>query len=293
VSGPVTRVTRLPDLVTGLCDDAAMFPPGLAPLDRAVAAYLDRAGSWYRDLAGPLVVAAGTLAAMEGMLPRGGTLPVSVTVPAGPAHIGEVIARAASLPVQLASLEVVLPAAAAVPGALGEITAALAGAGPAVYVEVPRDDQAATVIAALPGYRFRAKLRTGGVRADLYPDEAELAASIAALTAAGLKFKATAGLHHAVRNTDPRTGFEQHGFLNLLLATDALLAGGTEQDARQLLAVRDGRDVAARVLALDGARVAAARAAFSSFGTCSITEPLEDLIRLGLLAAPAADGSRQ
>jgi len=123
VSGPVTRVTRLPDLVTGLCDDAAMFPPGLAPLDRAVAAYLDRAGSWYRDLAGPLVVAAGTLAAMEGMLPRGGTLPVSVTVPAGPAHIGEVIARAASLPVQLASLEVVLPAAAAVPGAPGEITA--------------------------------------------------------------------------------------------------------------------------------------------------------------------------
>ena len=87
--------------------------------------------------------------------------------------------------------------------------------------------------------------------------------------------------------------FEQHGFLNLLLATDALLAGGTEQDARQLLAVRDGRDVAARVLALGGARVAAARAAFSSFGTCSITEPLEDLIRLGLLAAPAADGSRQ
>ncbi len=80
VSGPVTRVTRLPDLVTGLCDDAAMFPPGLAPLDRAVAAYLDRAGSWYRDLAGPLVVAAGTLAAMEGMLPHGGTLPVSVTV---------------------------------------------------------------------------------------------------------------------------------------------------------------------------------------------------------------------
>jgi hypothetical protein len=158
---------------------------------------------------------------------------------------------------------------------------------------VPRDDQAATVIATLPRYGFRAKLRTGGVRAEFYPDEAELAASIAALVAAGLKFKATAGLHHAVRNTDPRTGFEQHGFLNLLLATEALLGGGTEQDARQLLAMREGRDVAVQVLALGDARVAAARAAFSSFGTCSITEPLEDLVRLGLLAAPAAEGSRR
>jgi len=29
-------------------------------------------------------------------------------------------------------------------------------------------------------------------------------------------FKSTAGLHHAPRNADPPTGFEQHGFRNLL-----------------------------------------------------------------------------
>jgi len=297
MSSSINPHTRLPNLVTGLCDDAAVFPPGLTPLAEAVPAYLGRAGTWYGDLAGPLVIPVDALAALPDLVPHDRTVPVSITVPAGPAQIGGAIARAARLPVRLASLEVALPAAAAVPAVLDEIAAALAGtttgAAPRVYVEVPRDDRAASLAAALPAYGFWAKLRTGGVRAELYPDESELAASVAALVAAGLRFKATAGLHHAVRNTDPQTGFEQHGFLNLLLATGALLAGGTGTDARQLLALRDGREVAGRVLALGDAGIAATRATFASFGTCSISEPLGELISLGLLTAPAAEGSRE
>jgi hypothetical protein len=38
----------------------------------------------------------------------------------------------------------------------------------------------------------------------------ERLAAIAAVVAAGVSFKPTAGLHHALRNTDPETGFEQH-----------------------------------------------------------------------------------
>jgi hypothetical protein len=101
-------------------------------------------------------------------------------------------------------------------------------------------------------------------------------------------FKATAGLHHAVRNTDPRTGFEQHGFLNLLLATDALARGGTEADARALLAERDGTVVAGLV----GTVGPEVRALFTSFGTCSITEPRDELVDLGVLTAPIPEGVR-
>ncbi|GLW05973.1 hypothetical protein Misp01_11030 [Microtetraspora sp. NBRC 13810] len=146
------------------------------------------------------------------------------------------------------------------------------------------------LIEAIAG-RYRAKFRTGGVRADLHPGEAELATAVAAAVAAGVPFKATAGLHHALRNTDSETGFEQHGFLNPLLAADALAHGGSERDAGALLAERDGPTVAGLVRGLDEARVRRARSSFTSFGTCSITDPLTELVGLGVLTTPATEGA--
>ncbi len=50
---------------------------------------------------------------------------------------------------------------------------------------------------------------------------------------------------------------------------------------------RSSDGVAAAVGALAPERLRAARARFTSFGTCSIAEPVEDLVALGLLGAPA------
>jgi|tagenome__1003787_1003787.scaffolds.fasta_scaffold20108502_2 hypothetical protein len=61
---------------------------------------------------------------------------------------------------------------------------------------------------------------------------------------AGLPFKATAGLHHAFRSTDPGTAFEQHGFLNLITAVDAALALADEASVARLLAERKADVVA-------------------------------------------------
>ena len=61
-----------------------------------------------------------------------------------------------------------------------------------------------------------AKFRTGGPTAEAVPDDAELAAFIAPCLDRGSPFKLTAGLHHAVRYTETETGFEHHGFLNVL-----------------------------------------------------------------------------
>ena len=60
-------------------------------------------------------------------------------------------------------------------------------------------------------------LRRPGGRA--FPDRGPLAAFLIGAAELGVPFKATAGLHHAVRYRDPATGFNHHGFLNLLLAT--------------------------------------------------------------------------
>jgi hypothetical protein len=277
----------VPPLVAGLCDDAAVFPPGNATLPDAVAAYLDRRGTWYAALAGPLVVHDGLLDALAALLPAGAALPLSVTVPGGPQGLPRVLDRAAALPVRLVSVEIAVPAGTAPDGAA---VAPPPAGGPDVYVEIPRDDRRAAFLTVLPA-GILAKFRTGGIRADLHPGEDELAAGLAAVVAAGRPFKATAGLHHAVRHTDPATGFEQHGFLNVLLATDTLLRGGTAADAAALLAERDGAVVAGRVHDLDAARVDRARAAFRSFGTCSITDPLADLVQLGVCTAPPTEGA--
>ena len=219
-----------------------------------------------------------------------------------PDAIPAVLATLAALPaVRLAALEVTLPQGLPADEVVPALDAALAslparesgegpgeGAEPTVFVEVPRDDRRHALLTALADSPYRAKFRTGGVRAELYPDEAELAAAIGASVAARLPFKATAGLHHAVRNTDPDTGFEQHGFLNVMLATDAALQGAPVEEMERILADRDGASLAARVGDLPGERAAALRAAFTSFGSCSVTDPLDELTALHLVTPRAA-----
>ncbi|MDN5858652.1 MAG: hypothetical protein L0H84_08500 [Pseudonocardia sp.] len=297
MSTTVPVVHDVPAIVAGLCDDAAVFPPGLAPLPDAVRAYRERQDTWYADLVGPLVLAAAALPSLGPLLVAGAApLPLSVTLPGGPRDLPGVLAGCATLPVELRSVEVAVPAGLAPGDFLDELAAALPQDGAVeVYVEVPRDQARAAILDAVTSSagRYRAKFRTGGVAAALYPDEAELAEALAAVVAGGVSFKATAGLHRAVRNTDQETGFEQHGFVNVLLATDALVRGAGAPEVRELLAERDGETVAGLVRDLDPRQVAAARAAFTSFGTCSILDPRDDLVTLAILAPPSPDGARR
>jgi hypothetical protein len=121
------------------------------------------------------------------------------------------------------------------------------------------------------------KFRTGGVDADAFPSSRELAGCIDAALDRELPFKCTAGLHNAVRHRDPETGFEHHGFLNVLLATRAAL------DGEDVVAVLEDTDPVARVKEVGEETLARTRRWFTSFGSCSILEPHHDLVELGLL----------
>jgi hypothetical protein len=283
----VGEAAMIPTFAHALCDDAAVFPPGLAPLAEAVPAHRAHRAAPYADLVGPLVVPATALDELDRLL-GDEPLDVSITAPGGPCQAAKALARAAELPVTVRGLEIAVP-----PGmqpdeffrVLGRTTAP-------VYVEIPRDDRRPAMIAAVAARRHRAKFRTGGVKAHLYPSPDELAAGIKAAVDARLPFKATAGLHHPVRNTDPETGFHQHGFLNLLLATDAALRGRPVAELAAILADRDAPSVASRVSSLGEARTIAARGRFLSFGTCSITDPLNELADLGLLASALQECTR-
>ena len=73
----------------------------------------------------------------------------------------------------------------------------------------------------------------------------------------------------------------------MLLATDAAIAGAGEDRLRALLAERDPGVIAAGVSAVDGRVV---RGLFRSFGTCSVLEPLTELVELGLVPSTVLDG---
>ena len=152
-------------------------------------------------------------------------------------------------------------------------------------VEVRRDGPAAhpCYVETSPSAELRdsgrfAKLRCGGAAV---PDVAEVAAFVRGCVRLALPFKATAGLHAAVRGweQDDR-GQPHHGFVNLVLAVCAAL------DDDRVEAVLDCTDASALV---DGVRrttddlAPAARGLLHSYGSCDTVRPVTDLRRMGLL----------
>lgn len=285
-----------PALFRGLCDDAALFPPGNLPLAAVVGAHLDHRRAPYGGLVGPLVVSAAHLPGLAEHVAHlaAASLDVAVVVPAPAAAAGALRAAGRLPALRLVALEIAVPDDLPAEAVLPVLDAGL-GDAPDLrrYVELPRDRRRADLIAELAGLAghcgspYLAKLRTGGGTADLPPGVDELAGAVVALARAGVGFKATAGLHHAVRGTDSRTGFEQHGFLNLLAAAAAARSGAEEPEVAAVLAGRDGPALAERVRGLDPD----VRSAFVSFGTCSIDRPVADLVGLGLLPARHLSGA--
>jgi hypothetical protein len=263
-------------LFVGLFDDAAIFPPGNVDMPDAVRAYRDRRSS---PLPGPFVCSLPRWEELRRTLADRPRLPVSLTLPGGGQDVPAAIAQAGAEPrVDLVALEV--PASAAT------LTDLVATVGrqvpPAVhtYVELPWADVTAAQVATLSDAGLRLKIRTGGLVATAFPDERQLAGVLAAAVRGGLPFKLTAGLHDPIRHRDPATGFEHHGFLNVLLATARALDGG---DVAAALADQDGARVASAVAGLGDDLAGRVRHHFVSFGTCSVTEPVDGLVHLGLL----------
>ncbi|MFJ3216829.1 hypothetical protein ACIPLC_13000 [Kitasatospora sp. NPDC086801] len=297
-SGPTAGPTagRIPELFHGLFDDAAVFPPGNLPVAEAVPAHRGHRAAWYADAVGPLLCGAGRLgelaaaavggataastgAAASGSAAVAGSAPIRVglVLPGGSAELGPALAAAA--PFEVAIVELAVRDAAEAVAALDRLLPPNVPAAVELPRELLRGDGLDEVLDVLVDSPYRAKFRTGGVVAEAFPDEEELAAFLTGCALRGLPYKCTAGLHNALRHTDPATGFEHHGFLNVLLAaqeTDRAVAAA-------VLAERDGAVLAKAVHSLTDRQVTVIRNSFTAFGTCSIAEPLDDLAALGLL----------
>lgn len=147
-------VSALPPLVRNLCDDAAVFPPGLVPLPEAVAAHRRYRESWFAGMIGPLVLPVSTLG---GFLALRQPVPVCLTFPDGPELLPAALREAPGL----RAAEIAVPAGLAIADLVRRIEKALDDRRVDVAVEVPRDDRRDAVLDALAGTPYRAKFRTG------------------------------------------------------------------------------------------------------------------------------------
>jgi hypothetical protein len=165
------------------------------------------------------------------------------------------------------------------------------------YVEIPIEGDPAELIATIGRLSARPKVRTGGVTREAFPRSRDLVRFMERCVTANTPFKCTAGLHHALRAEyrltyapDSLSGV-MFGFLNVFLTAALLRSGLPASDAEQVLeetsphAFRVGeREIAWRNHRLDERALRAAReTTILSFGSCSFTEPLEDLQSLRLL----------
>ncbi|HEX3002585.1 MAG TPA: hypothetical protein VHO27_00120 [Angustibacter sp.] len=264
-------------LLHALIDDAAVFPPGNAPVREAVEAHRGYRRAAFADAIGPLLVRAGESSTLAPLLEPDEGLRVALVVRPGAEDPGILPTMVGQLQrdgrAEVVSLE--LPVSD--PLTLKPATEL----GLPVWLEVSRHelDRDLDAVAAIGAH---AKFRTGGLEPDDYPTESDLAHFMAGAVQRALRFKLTAGLHHAVHSTDADQGFEQHGVANVLLAASL----DDEAAMAEVLAERDGRALAERLKALSPDDVSRLRASFASFGCCGVTAPLTELARLGLTTAP-------
>jgi len=256
-----------------LIDYAGLFPPAKLPLDEALVQYeqaREGSASW---MLSRFIVKAEDLAALRSRLD--GHARIELSVIAAPAMF-EVVARARHEGwTTIAAIEVPL-GDHSIGGCVRQARRARLDDLP-IYVEHSHGRPA---MDELSEGGLGAKLRCGGLKPSSYPSVEAVAAFIAEACAAGVPFKATAGLHHPLRHFNPAAGVMMHGFLNVLAA--AVHAPHTDRGRLEAIVASERLE---ELDLTDETEIRRARRErFVSFGSCSFEEPLEDLRALRLVA---------
>ena len=283
-------------LMAGAVDYAGLFPPAQLPLADALAEYrraLAGADAW---MLGRFIVPAMQLSVLADAVVRdahdGSGWTVSAIVRE---HMDEDAAAVQAFNQGAANQHVRVDTIECRPSSSDSITWLATTFSPAftVHVEVGVGPTARDDLRVVARHQLRAKVRTGGLSPDAFPDPASLVAFIESARDVGVPFKATAGLHHAMRGAYPlndENGAQaatMHGFVNLMLATAAVGERLPTTTAAALLTRTDHSalvfddervrwgDVELSIDAIGRMR----EAQCVSFGACSFREPADEYRR--------------
>ena len=285
---------------SGIIDYAGLFPPAKLDMSAAVRAYAEQIAGGDSDLLGRFVVPAHRLADLsEQAAPffgrDGEQWKIAVTVVDDVDGARETIDEFNTVHSGLAACDTVEMRVAT----YDEVSHAVASFSEpfSLFLEPPLHVDPVGVLREIAATSASAKLRTGGVTADAIPEPDHVLRFMQLCVDEGIPFKATAGLHHAIRGRYPLT-YEPHsptalmyGYLNIFLGA-AFCAAGSSRSA--VLGVIQETDPSAFRLDDRGVwwedhvvvheELAVVRQAVAtSFGSCSFTEPVGEARKLGLI----------
>ncbi len=310
--------------MSGIIDYAGLFPPASLSLDRSIRNFVNYRSHADQWMLSSFVCPASRLVELESygeMLTSEDRHPFSV-LGARSSTLGEWTAVMTKLRVSIdrfheslgdvaftRAVEVKLPLAVTVTAekrrqALEVMYSALSGAPDPldIFVEISPSGEAEVVETlahelvdrdrseARP--RTALKIRTGGVTPPEIPDADAVASFLIACRDTGIRFKATAGLHHPLRHFNKSVGSMMHGFVNVFAGSMAAMEHDlSREQLRSILEVEQpdyftfgDEAVGVGHLKIDRQRVEALRRDFAtSFGSCSFDEPRDDLRSIGLL----------
>ncbi len=290
----------------GIVDYAGLFPPASLPMSEAVTAYGEFRRSDERDLLGRFIVPVSRLGefsserrAQAANETDATAWRLSVIASASGGGSADAIAEFnrthGSLPDARAFIDCVEMPVANIEEALTAIAAY--GRSFELFLEPSPIGRADEILNAISGTGAALKIRTGGVTLSAFPAAAAVIGFIDKCAARGIRFKATAGLHHALRGSFPLT-YEQNapsavmfGYVNVFLVAAFRRTGLREPALIDLLEESDPASIFFNEVGVhwrgnlvSAEDLEATRKSLAiSFGSCSFTEPVAEARELHLL----------
>ena len=287
-------------LLSSVVDYAGLFPPAKLDMGEAMANYARYQLTPYSWILGHFVLPAFRMKEFEDLLAtlplaEGKTKSWSLSVILSRNWESEIervrslnhsklsIAALEFTPLPLPEIERVLP---------------LLPVGVDSFFEIPLTGDWETYLTLLQGTGASAKIRTGGITAEAFPNSTQLYPFIVTCAATKVPFKSTAGLHHPLPG-NYRLTYEpdspsatMHGFLNVALL--AALVYWQKITPEQALEVLQESSIESFQFKADGMAWSnhqlnlseleqVRQQFFRSFGSCSFEEPINDLKELKLL----------
>lgn len=274
----------IPPLFSRLVDDAALFPPGSTPVPEAVSEHLQARQGQYAGVMGPMLCRASRLAELITELARAKPaepVPLSLVCDTGLGGVPKALSIIEGRQEILSLRMVEMPAPSDVDDIWLERVSEFVPEDVVRVVEPRRGGEGwIGGVKRVAEHGCWPKLRCGGETAESFPSVDVVADFLSVASTLQVPFKATTGLHGAVRGTDEESGFTHHGFLNMLVATARSLSG---RDVREALSCTDPDVLAREAAALSEDAAQAVREVFASCASRALGSAVAELEAMELL----------